>query len=99
MKQSKSFNISSFLLKGRAIRNGDRERLRIAGSLQLERQTDKKPPNKGNFPKVWDVGEHKRKINTVCGHPRKDIFVHYIDHNEKIHSNSHEKSFKILWFW
>ena len=61
--------------------NGERER-RVLYSL------NDKPirwPNKVNIPKLWDVGEYKRRINTACCQPWEDIFsVRCIGHNEKI---------------
>ena len=39
----------------------------------------------------------KRWINIACYEHKKDIFVHSIDHNEKIQTNWHEKRFTIFW--
>ena len=72
--------------------NGERER----GVFYRSNDKSIRGPNKVSIPKMWDVGEHKRKINTICCQPWKDIFVCYIDHNEKIQSNWHEKRFTVL---
>ena len=58
--------------------------------------TNKERPNRVGFPKVWDVGEYKRRINIVCCQPWQDIFVRCIDYNEKIQSNWYEKKFTIF---
>ena len=44
--------------------------------LYISNSTDKRERHKVTFSKVWNVGEHQRKMKIVCRQPGQDTFLY-----------------------